>query len=49
VSILEWDFENAPSTPSRKVCVWVLVGLTLFMLIRFSYGPLPWVDVFSKP
>jgi hypothetical protein len=49
MSVLEWDFENAPSTLSRKVCVWALVGLTLFMFTRFTYGPLPWIDVFAAP
>jgi hypothetical protein len=48
-SVLEWDLENGPSTLARKICLAALASICLFLFARFSYGPLPWIDVFAAP
>jgi hypothetical protein len=45
-SVIEQGFEAAPSTRARRACFALLGAVSLFLVARFSFGPLPWIDVF---
>jgi hypothetical protein len=48
-SVIEWDMENAPGTLARRAVLAAFSVACLFLLIRFSFGGAPWVDVFAAP
>jgi hypothetical protein len=48
-SVVEWDSENSPSTYSRRAFLIIAIAMELILFTRFTYGGLPWVDVFSAP
>lgn len=47
--LLERDWETAAKSRSGRMVLWVLLLLSVALFLRFTYGPLPWADVFVEP
>lgn len=49
VLILERSWETAAVTRAQKTVIWALVALSAVLFVRFTFGPMPWTDVFIEP
>lgn len=46
---LERGWEKAVFPRSSRIVIWVLLFLSIALFLRFTFGPLPWADVFVEP
>ncbi|RPI82383.1 MAG: hypothetical protein EHM41_18495 [Chloroflexi bacterium] len=46
---LETGWVTAVFTRPSRIVIWVLLFLTIALFLRFTFGPLPWADVFLEP
>lgn len=49
VLIFERGWETAALNRAQKTVIWALIVLSSALFVRFTFGPLPWADVFVAP